>query len=65
MSWRGVYLKHLQHSPYPTPVVQASGTPSVLTKSERRQLQEPEGASYLAPPASVEKEELSTLFQEV
>ena len=54
----------LQYSPYFTPV--ASGRTSVLARSERRQQQEPEGASYLAnPPASMEDEGSSTLFQEV
>ena len=42
-----------------------SGGPGVFIRSKRRQLQELEGAQYLAPPASTENEGSSKLFQEV
>ena len=50
----------LQHSLYPTPVVPASGGPSVWARSERRRPQEPAN-----PSTSVENEESSTSLSEV
>ena len=58
-----------QHTPYPTP--SASGGPSVLTRSQRRQPQEAEGLPQSYEPfvanttASVGNEGSSAVFEEV